>query len=473
MYRKLLYSVAGLLIITAGIKAQSPMSLYYMETIPQVSHLNPAMQPRANGFFALPNFNQLFQSDVAFSDVFQDVGSEWVSPLSQRYDYAKLYKATGDAFNINEQVDMGLLGFGFRSGRDYFSFSLSVKGAVNMGVPYDMFKITENGFTDGAKFDFSTLRTKAITYKEISLGYSREWNDYLTVGVNVKPLFGMVGMLSDINRFELHTNRQQYDLYVDGQVYSSAPIEVIEGEPGDFPESVEGKDMTDDDWTSYLSSFKNPGIALDMGAVYTLNDQWEFSVALNNLGFIKWTEDLNSLSFNGVYSFKGLEVDGSNKDDLDEAVDAIGDSLKTVINYDIGQDKFSMALVPGLYMGASYNLNHALSLGFLSRSQFQKNNFRQDFNLSANVQPYSFVSLNVNYSLRVNGSNGLGTGVSFLTGPLQLYLLADYMPLQYATVNMEGDELFMFPHQKELSLKFGLNFIFGRHGHRNQPSLVL
>jgi hypothetical protein len=203
---------------------------------------------------------------------------------------------------------------------------------------------------------------------------------------------------------------------------------VVEGEPGDFPESVEGREMSASDWSSYLSAFKNPGIALDMGAVYALNDQWEFSAALNNLGFIKWTEDLNSLSFNGIYSFKGLEVDGSNKDDLDAAVDAIGDSLKTVINYGVGQEQFSMGLIPGLYMGASYNLNHAISFGFLSRSQFQKNNFRQDFNLSANLQPYSFVALNVNYSLRVNGGNGLGTGVSLLMGPLQLFLLADYHP---------------------------------------------
>ncbi len=235
MYRKLLYSVLGLCMITAVVKAQSPMGLYYMETIPQVSHLNPAMQPRANGFFALPNINQLFQSDVAFSDIFQDVGSEWVSPLSQRYDFAQLYKATGDAFNVNEQADVGLIGFGFRSGRDYFSFSLSVKSAVNMGLPYDLFKIVENGFADGSRFDFSTLRTKALSYKEISLGYSREWNDYLTVGINVKPIFGIMGMQSDITRFELHTSREQYDLYVNGNVYSSAPVDVVEGVPGDFP----------------------------------------------------------------------------------------------------------------------------------------------------------------------------------------------------------------------------------------------
>src|SRR5690554_8149992 len=75
-FRKIIVGVAGLLFLAGQVKAQDPMGLYFMETIPQTKHTNPAMQPRANGFFALPNVNQLFQSDLAFSDVFQDVGSE-------------------------------------------------------------------------------------------------------------------------------------------------------------------------------------------------------------------------------------------------------------------------------------------------------------------------------------------------------------------------------------------------------------
>jgi hypothetical protein len=469
--KKILYSLIGFVFTSLGAVAQSPMGAYYMETIPQVNHINPAIAPRANGFFALPGFNQLFQSDLSFSDVFQDAGSEWISPLSKRFDYDKLYKAAGKSFNLNEQIEIGVFGLGFRSGRDYFSLSMSLKGAVNIGVPSDLFKITETGFADGSSFDLSTLRTKAMAYKEISIGYSREWNDRLDVGINIKPLFGMMGAMSDISRFELSTSREYYDLYVDGNIYVSAPLEVEEGQAGDFPESIEARDMEDEDWTDYASSFKNPGIALDLGAVYKFTDKLHFSAAINNLGYIRWKDDLNSLSFNGTYRFEGLEVDGSNKDDLDEALEAIGDSLKTVIEYGVGKEKFSMPLIPGVYLGAQYYLNNAVSVGFLSRSLIQKHNFRQDFNLSANIQPYSFVALNVNYSYRINGGNGIGSAVSFLLGPMQLYLMADYIPTRYANVIMDGDEFTMFPYQKELSVKLGLNLIFGRHGLRNRPSL--
>lgn len=458
--------------ISGHVLAQDPMALYFMEVIPQTKYTNPAMQPRANGFFALPNVNALFQSDLAFSDVFQDVGSEWVSPLSKRFNYGDLYDASGQAFNVNEQTDFQLMGLGFRTGRDYISVSLSVKGAVAMGVPSDLFRITDKGFPNGSRFDFSTLRTKMVTYKEINIGYSREWTEDLTLGVNVKPLFGVLGGMTDISRFELQTSREVFDVYVDGKVYTSAPLEIEENEtPGDFPESIEGRDM-DDEWGSYFSSFKNPGIAFDFGAVYQLNNRLELSAALTNLGFIKWKEDLNTLSFGGHYSFEGLEVDGSNKDDLDEALDAIGDSLKTVIDYTTGEEQFSMALVPGLYVGAQYELTKSLSLGVLSRSLMQKQNFRQEFNLSANWQPYTFLALNANYGYRVKGGGGLGGGLSLLLGPVQFFAIADYLPTHYANVNFDGDEFTMFPNQRELSVKLGLNLIFGRHGYRNRPMLA-
>lgn len=94
------------------------------------------------------------------------------------------------------------------------------------GVPRDLFKVTEKGFADGSVFDFSTLRMKTQLYKEISIGYAREWNDKLNVGINVKPLFGMVAGMTDINRLELRTSREKYEVLVDGIIRVSAPVSI-------------------------------------------------------------------------------------------------------------------------------------------------------------------------------------------------------------------------------------------------------
>lgn len=473
--QKFIYFFLFVFLLAFGtlIRAQDPMGLYYMETIPQSSFINPAMQPRANGFVALPSVNQNFKSDIAFKNVFQDVGSEWVSPLSKRYDFSKLKRATGKSIDFQESLDLGLFGLGFRSGRDYISINFGVKNVLQTGIPYDFISIADKGFPSGSVFDFSTLRVKGYSYKELALGYSREWNEKLTLGVKVKPLFGMVAGMTDINSFKLKTSRQVWDVTVSGSISSSAPIEVVEAEDStDFPESVEFKDMESDDWQGYFGSFDNMGVAFDLGGVYQFTPRWTFSAALVNLGYINWTKDLNTISFNGNYEFDGLYVNGSDEDMGDAAMDALEEDLKTIIDYDVSHKKFNTGLTPEFYAGALYEFTPSITMGVLARSMFQKHNFRQDFNFSANVQPYSFVSINLNYSVRPSGGNGLGTALSLLLGPLQIYAMADYIPTRYSTVNMDGDEFTMFPYTRNLSVKVGLNLIFGRHGYRDRPMLA-
>jgi hypothetical protein len=451
---------------------QTPMGLYFMETIPQSSQINPAMQPRANGFLALPSVNLGFQSDLAFKDVFQDVGDEWVTPLSQRFNYDDLYNVMGKAANINSNIGADILGFGFRSGRDYFTFTLALKNTMQFGLPSDLFKIAETGFPDGQQFDFSSIRVKEAAYHELAFGYSREWNDKFTFGVKLKPLFGIAGAVTDISRFEINTSRQSWDLMVDGTVHSSAPINVVEGAPGDFPEDIEERDLDDTETRDYFSSLSNGGLSFDFGVVYDHNKDWTFSAALNNLGFVRFKNDLNSLSFNGTYAFEGISVNGTEENAIDNAFEEIGDSLKSVIQYDVDHEKFNIPLTPYMYVGASYQWTPSVSFGILSRSAFQKYNFRQDVSLSANIQPYSFVALNLNYRKGFRGGNGLGSAISVFAGPLQLYLAADYIPTRYANVSFDGGDSVAMPYRhKDLSFRFGLNFIFGRHGYRNEPML--
>jgi hypothetical protein len=455
------------------VQGQNPMGLYFMETIPQSSQINPAIQPRANGFFALPSANLLFQSDVAFRDVFQEQGNEWITPLNQNFNYSDLYNVIGKAANINQYAGVDILGLGFRTGRDYFSFTMSLKNVMQIGMPSDLFKISDLGFPDGESFDFSAMRVKEVAYHELAVGYSRKWNDKFTFGIKVKPLFGIAGGMTDINSFKLKTTATQWDMYVDGTIYTSGPIKVEEGTPGDFPESIDVKNLDGDEEQEYLTSFKNAGMAFDFGAVYQHNDKWIFSAALTNLGYVKFKEELNSLSFNGTYSFKGIDVDGTDDDAIKQAFEDIGDSIKTIINYDVGHEKFNIPLTPLWYMGASYQWMPSVSIGLLSRSVFQKQNFRQDFCLSANIQPYSFVSLNLNYSKRIKGGNGLGTALSVLAGPLQMYLAADYIPIRYADVAFDdGDSFPMVHRQKDLSFRFGFNLIFGRHGSRKKEVVL-
>ena len=460
-------------------QVRQPHSLYFMETIPQISQMNPAFQPRANGYVILPaNYNLDVRSGFAVKDIFQQQGNKWYTPLEKQYNYDKFYKSIGKkAATFNSEGDWDIIGFGFRtSDNGYFSFGISEHQFGNLALPRDLFKITENGFPSGTVLDFSPLHTRSMSYLQFNIGYSSKINDRLTIGVKVKPLFGQLVVTSKIDKFKLHTGEQLWDIDAKGSIYSSLPIEeVITDAEGKIKE-INFRDLDDykvkDLIREYGTAFNNPGIALDLGAAYQINERLIVSASLNNLGFISWTKDLNGIDFNGKYAFNGVYYDAST--DNDDLFKNLGDSIADAMNYVVQHDKFKTMLSPIFYAGASYDLSKSMSIGLLSRSVFWQNGVSQSFNASFNLQPYSFIALNAGATWQIKGNVYLGGGMMFHLRPLplQVYILSDFIPLNYSTVKIDNEKEFsVFERQKSATIRVGINLIFGRHGYTNKPML--
>ena len=476
------FILLALLGATLNGQVRQPHSLYFMETIPQILQMNPALQPRANGYLMLPNVNADIHSDIALKDILQKQGNKWHTPIEKQYDYAKLRRAIGkNATMFNHDWNVDLIGFGFRAGNGYFSLGLSEHFIVNTALPSDMFKITENGFPSGTTLDFSPmLNSQAIAYMQLRFGYSGKVNDKLSIGMNVKLLSGQAAVASKIDKFTIHTSEQMWEIDAKGNIYSSAPINVntdAEGKIDNIEDRIYDNYKTKDFISDYVTSLNNPGIALDFGVAYELNERITISASLNNLGFISWENDLNSISFNGKYPFKGVYYDVTGDDDFGDLLSNLGDSIINSIGYTVKRDKFKTTLTPVFHAGVSYQLSKAVSAGFLSRTAFWQNGVRQSFNTSLYLQPYSFMAMNVGVNYQVKGSVHLGGGFMFLLGPLQFYALVDNVPITYSTYriinneNPDRDE-FSFPQNlKTVTGRVGINFVFGRHGYVNKPML--
>ena len=96
--------------------AQQPLSLYYVDNVPQTSALNPARQPRANGYFAIPGANVSFmlESNIMLKEFFQEKNGVWVTPTSREFDYSKFHKRFKNGARLRPNVDVSLLNFGWR-----------------------------------------------------------------------------------------------------------------------------------------------------------------------------------------------------------------------------------------------------------------------------------------------------------------------------------------------------------------------
>jgi len=464
--------------------AQRPMSLYYMENVPQSVIVNPAMVPRANAFVGVPFVNMVylnFYSDLLGPEVFQKGSNgEYKTLTHPEFDYSPLYNRIDKAANIRMNETVKDILFGFSSKKGYFVFGVSEKLTQTANLPVDLFKMVDQGFPKGTQYDFGGLAMNSKYYREYSVGYSYNFMNKLRIGANAKLLQGLVALKTDLRSVKLNTNIDEWAIDVDGDVYISAPIEVYTNENG-VPDSIlMPEDILGEAIKTGVLNFKNPGFAFDIGAVYKYDDYWTFSGALNDVGFIKWSNNLNSFNASGKYTFTGLSIDGSNMDSIGSAVDDLIDTVKTAIKLTHGSESFSTGIGPRLYLGAQYNLTHSISFGLLSRSVFLKNDFRQEINISANANLYHVLTASLNYTLSFKGYNTIGFGLGLRGGPFQFYVAGDYFPyaVQSIIINTTQDdgevvtkELLGPDRLNNLNLVFGVNLLFGPNGHRDESMI--
>jgi hypothetical protein len=488
IYKYLIASITCLL-FTIGIKAQNPLSLYYLENVPQTSFINPAMAPRANGFFGVPVVNSIYlgiNTDIFGSELFQKgANGTDITLTDANYDYGSLYDRIGKAANFSTYFNLAPIVFGFSGRKGYFTFSWTEKVNASMAIPKDFIRLIDiGGFPDGTQLDFSPLAFNAQYYRELSFGYSYKVMSNLRVGAHAKLLQGLVAAKTDLESFNINTSKDIWEIQAKGNIYLSAPVAITTDE-NNIPDGIDEFDSSVENIIDKgVLNFSNPGLAFDIGAVYELNPAWTFSASVNDLGFIKWNGDLTTLTANGTYSFNGLQIDESNLDSLsgDYISRMVLDSLKSAINLQKGAKGFTTGLGPKIYVGALYNVNHYFSVGGLSRTSFYKNDFQQEFNVSANLNLYHFLTTSLNYTYALNGANSVGLALGLRGGPMQFYMALDYLPYRFRNYTIgttdENDNFDPIVENQfgpnsfdNFNIMFGFNMLFGSNGFRDEPMI--
>lgn len=201
----------------------------------------------------------------------------------------------------------------------------------------------------------------------------------------------------------------------------------------------------------YLLSNKNMGFAFEMGIVFKPIKNLSVSVAITDLGCIRWNRDVKNISMDGEFEFNGFDFspffEYGNEDD---PFDLLLDSLAKVFEISDTQNEYTTGLGTKVQLGASYQLTKGINAGFLSKTEFYRKKLMQSVTLSANMEVGLVLSTHVSYSIHHNTYDNFGLGLGFRGGPLLLYLFSD---------NVTG--LFLPQRAQTANLLFGLNFVFG------------
>lgn len=448
------------IIMAQPIRGQESNTIYYMKGVPQSYIVNPATQPRCNGFLGLPSSSpmqfHLENSGFSFGDVIYPMGDSLITFLHRNGDKDKFLNTLSPMNYTNAFLSTNLFSLGYRSGDYYYTFDFSEKVYANVSYTDDLISFVLKGNRRGDRFDFSGTGVNLLSYFEYATGVSKVVNQRLSFGSRFKVLFGHANISMKSKDVTLLTE-EDWTMKSNMTVSLNIPGLLIPiDENGKFVIDSVHFDESFDPVDAVQSAFGNPGLGLDLGIHYLLYDRVTFSASLIDLAFIRWNSNPYNIKQNASFVYQGIEVDPN--DTVDQAEKFL-DSLSSVFSF-IADDNTYYAMLPlKLYAGFNYAPVKQISIGILSKTEYFNRKFREQLTLSANFSPFNWLAATISYSIMNNTYYNLGCGLAAKLGPFSFYFLTDNMPVHY--IIDEKNNYWIPDEARTLNFRLGFNLVFG------------
>lgn len=493
-------------LLTVSISWAQTNSLYFTKNIFQSTELNPARQPKCKVSIGFPIISALYinllNKNFVYDDFFtQDLSSP--DTLKFNPDLDKFYNAldTRNYIFINNKISLGHLGFWAND--LYLSYDVNLNNNVNLTIPKSIFSIKDgNYFTDSTYFSATNLALNANSYIEYGIGISKEIIPGLTVGGKFKIYTGIAN--AEISNFIFDwkvsnedTSNYEYLFKVGATIHSSFGIEATHDSLG----NVNGVNpFVAQNLENFISDFQtnhnlplkdifnhyNLGFGIDLGLIYKLNNQFEFSASLIDLGFITWKNYPFSMNISEKeFAFSGLDIGKylGNSSIFEILMDpnlsdsVIGslqsDMIDTLISLVRPIDdtlKYTTPLNTKIHLAAAYSPNDWFSAGILYNGLFFNKKLISSYTFSSSFMFGKGWSYSINYTIFKNSFNNLGMGFSWKILPFQTYIFLDNIsiPALATRFGLFPDKAFdqgiatsWVKNTRMLNLQFGINLMFG------------
>jgi Family of unknown function (DUF5723) len=437
-----------LMICPTFLLAQQVNTLYFMENLPSRNMYNPAFQPINDLYISLPviGYTQLSfgNNSVALKDLMYKSNGQFVTSLYDLGGKYDLYQKIKPTFLMNANVQVNLLTIGFRNKSSFWTFSINEKMDASVTLPKDLFKFAlfgvDNVPSQGVQeydersvpFDFSGLKVDMTAYTEFALGYAKDVNEQWSVGGKVKFLYGNFNM-SNVNKSTVfEPGPESTTMRSTGSINTSVPFPVTYS-PNLLPISY------DQSKASNPASYVVPsglGAGLDLGFDFWANDDLSLSLAVNDLGFISWTNANNvnyntNLNFTGVANQTGFDNNNflflTNLFSGSTLQDSLLVSLKSTQT--VSKKPYTTFTTAKLNGGIEYKVfDNNASIGLLSRTYFGNLNTSEEITTSFNLRPADWINASLSYSFLNGNFSNIGFGIGLQTWIFHWFFAADYIP---------------------------------------------
>lgn len=443
-------AAAATMIASLAATAQN-YSAYFLDDYAYNYQHNPAMALDRKFDISLPLLGSLnvgTRANVGVRDfVFKQKDgtlTSFLNPNVSASDFmGKLHNHNRIGFNLNEQI----FSYGFRAFGGYNHVSIGVQADAQLRLPKSMFAFLKEGITNRT-YDIGRIDVNANAYAEIALNHSRSLEKFvpgLRVGGSFKFLIGFANMDLNLDKADLELGKDNWRAVTNGTIRMNLP-------------GVRYSTATSKDGVDYVDGVKfdgfgvgGYGMAIDLGATYRLNKDWDFALAFNNIGFINWKDNVEA-STNGdrIVSTNDYPLNAS---DFDDSMDALTDALSSLyqLNDNGNTGSRCRALAGTMNASARYTLPvyRQLTFGLLNTTHMARRYAWTEFRLSANVTPVKWLGVGVNYGLGSFGSS-FGWILNIAPKGFNLYVGMDHtigkLSKQYVPLNLNSQ------------FSFGINF---------------
>ncbi len=394
--------------------AQTLNSAYFTDEYAMRHTMNPAFGNEQNyvSIPALGNLNVKMQGNFGIGDVIFDnptpggkKNTTFMHPDISVSDALAGF-STGNN-RIMADVNLAILSAGFKAWGGYNTVELNSRTNVGIGLPYELFEFAKN--VGNKNYDIGDINVNAQSFVELAFGHSRQINEKLRVGAKLKLLFGVARADLEMKdmKAELASNEKWIvsgqataDVSMKGFTYTSERKEYEEVYPGH--EDYEHVTDVDVDGAG-LGGF---GMAIDLGGVYKINDDWTVNASLLDLGFISWSNNARAQNIKDKFEFDGFHdvaVSSENGDKLSTHADRYADQIAEFANLqDVGETGGrTTGIGATLNIGAEYTLPvyRKIKFGALSSTRIRGAYSWTEGRLSANYTPLDWLDGGVTFAV--------------------------------------------------------------------------
>ena len=223
------------------------------------------------------------------------------------------YLSDGDALGglskgnnrVAGDVAITILSAGFKGFGGYNTIELNAKARFGVSLPYELFAFARN--IGNQSYDIGDINAQALGYAELAFGHSRDINEKLRVGAKMKLLFG--AGRADLKMTDVRAELADNNMWtISGQAQADLSLKgaKLKSKMKNYKDDARGQYETVDKIDVDGGGLGGFGLAFDLGAVYKLNDDWTFSAALLDLGFISWSNDVQARNAASQFQFEGF-----------------------------------------------------------------------------------------------------------------------------------------------------------------------